>query len=200
MKLKYASFENQEEYEKALESGERPSWKRTDLDKDSVEDVFDFLETFAADDSSIDLIDFIEEVHVLVIDRDGESSDELRDHKPLKDQHNDRILKEITEYFRDKRPEDMQRLVTLAWQADFSYFDYWLCGSYFIYEHYSADVPGDVSDQEAEEAALKSPNGVLDVFYSREIKSGSELLKVTRFRDKDGQMMTHADCYRRKVL
>ena len=94
----------------------------------------------------------------------------------------------------------MQRLVTLAWQTDFSYFDYWLCDCYFIYEHYSADVPGDVSDREAEEAALKSPNGVLDVVYSIEIKPESELLKVRRFRDKDGQMMTHADCYRRKVL
>jgi len=197
MKLKYASFENQEEYEKALESGERPSWKRTDLDKDSAEDVFDFLETFASEDGSIQCIG---EVHVLVIDRDGESSDELRDHEPLKDQHNDRILKEITEYFRNKRPDDMQRLVTLAWQADFSYLDYWLCGSYFIYEHYSADVPGEVSDQEAEEAALNSPNGVLDVVCSKYIKPESELLKVRRFRDKDGQMMTHADCYRRKVL
>ncbi len=111
MKLKFARFDSRKDYEKALREGGDPEWNRIDADKCRAEDLAEFLEYFAAADGSPLASD---ETDVFVIDRDGESPDDLRDHKPLEGRHNDQIFAEILEYFAEKRMKDFPDLISHA--------------------------------------------------------------------------------------
>ncbi len=191
MKLKFASFENREEYEEAVKSGKPADWKKADADAGSPEELLDFLEEAAARDTSMDCCG---EVHVFVTDRGEESSDDLRDHEPLDGQYHWGIFEEILNYLTDRRPETMKKLSFLA-MKNRGYVLKFLAGIFHVYEHYEADIPGDPGYEEAVNAAFYSPRGITEAVCAREELPESEILKLRKYRDENGNEMTHADYY-----
>ena len=195
MKLKYICFENLEAWETAFFDEAWPAWNKTDLEKDSPEDVFGFLDKLAADPAGNE---GSEKVYSLAIDRGEESSDDPLDHKPLKfrkDQIFRWVFEEVMGYYvQEWREYDLDRIVTAAWQQGGSLFDL-ICDNFCVYEHYFAKVPGDLSDQEAAEAAFNSPDGVREVACRRDRLPGDEILKVRRLQDENGWMTTYAELW-----
>jgi len=111
MKLKFALFENREDYEKALREGGDPEWNRIDADECRADELAGFLDMFAAAEGNTLSPG---QTDVFVIDRDGESSDDLRDHRPLEGRHYDQIFAEILEYFAETRMKDFPDLICHA--------------------------------------------------------------------------------------
>lgn len=163
MKLKYTYFANREQYDEAVASGEQVTWSLCDVDHDSVEGLAEFMENILIDDTAPECS---EEIHILVIDRDGTASDDFRDASAHKgcDQLD---YATVLNYFAEKREKDMQELVTLA-RKEYEHLYEKLCRFFNIYERYSVEVRGELSDEEAVEAALNSPDGVREVIYSKE--------------------------------
>ena len=163
MKLKYTYFDSQAQYDEAVASGEQAAWKVLDVDTASVEDFAEYMENLLIDDSAPECS---EEIHILVIDRDGTASDDFREASAHKgcDQLD---YATVLNYFAETREKDMQELVSLAW-GEYEHL-YEKLGRFFnIYERYSVEVRGELSDEEAVEAALNSPDGVREVIFSRE--------------------------------
>lgn len=163
MKLKYTYFCNREEYDEAYASGEQVTWSLCDVDHDSVEGFAQYMENILIDDAAPECA---EEMHILVIDREGSSSDDFREYSAHKgcDQLD---YASILTYFAEHRESDMQELVSLA-RREYEHL-YEKLGRFFnIYERYSVEVRGELSDEEAVEAALNSPDGVREVIYSKE--------------------------------
>ena len=107
MKLKYTYFATREEYDEAYASGEQVTWSLCDVDHDSVEGFAEFMENILIDDSAPECA---EEIHILVIDRDGTSSDDFREYSARCQIDYETALN----YFAEHRESDMQALVTLA--------------------------------------------------------------------------------------
>ncbi len=195
MKLKYICFENREAWETAFFDEAWPAWNKTDLEKDSPEDVFGFLEKLAADAAGNE---GSEKVYYLAIDREAESSDDPLDHKSVnfrKDQIFRWVFEEVMGYYVQAwREYDLDRIVTAAWQKGGVLFDL-ICDNFCVYENYYAEVPGELSDEEAAEAAFNSPAGVLEVACRRDRLPGDEILRVSRGRNENGQMMTYAELW-----
>lgn len=187
MKLKYTYFENREQYDEAVASGEQVTWKVLDVDTASVQEVAEYLENVIIDDSAAECS---EEIHILVIDRDGTSSDDFREYSARKgcDQLD---YASILTYFAETREKDMQELVTLAWK-EYEHLYEKLCLFFHVYEVYHAEVRGHLSDDAAVDAALNSTDGVREVIYSK------EPLKVTLKKDvwkgKTGSVTT-IECF-----
>ena len=163
MKLKYTYFGNREEYDEAVESGEQVTWSLCDVDHDSVEGFAQYMENILIDDSAPECA---EEIHILVIDNDGSASDDFRDahaHKGC-DQLD---YASILTYFAETREKDMQELVSLAW-GEYEHLYEKLCRFFHVYERYHIEVSGELSDDEAVEAALNSTDGVREVIYKKE--------------------------------
>ena len=187
MKLKYTYFGNREEYDEAYASGEQVTWSLCDVDNDSVEGFAEYMENLLIDDSAPECA---EEIHLLVIDRNGTSSDDFREYSAHKgcDQLD---YASILTYFAETREKDMQELVTLAWK-EYEHLYEKLCHFFHVYEVYHAEVRGHLSDDAAVDAALNSTDGVREVIYSK------EPLKVTLKKDvwkrKTGSVTT-IDCF-----
>ena len=190
MKLKYTYFANREEYDEAYASGEQVTWSLCDVDNDSVEGFAEYMENILIDDSAAEYGEYAEEIHILVIDRYGTSSDDFREYSAHKgcDQLD---YASILTYFAETREKDMQELVSLAWK-EYEHLYEKLCLFFHVYEVYHAEVRGHLSDDAAVDAALNSTNGVREVIYSK------EPLKVTLKKDvwkgKTGSVTT-VDCF-----
>ncbi len=115
MKLKFMQFckknyEKANDYEKALLRS-IIIWSRIDLDNCEPEVLVRDLGYLADIDADHAVPG---EVRFLVIDREGDSSDDFRDHKPFRERHFDRIFTEILGYFAGTRPADFRRFVSLV--------------------------------------------------------------------------------------
>lgn len=163
MKLKYTYFDSKAQYDDAYVSGEQVTWKVLDVDHDSVEGFAEYMENILIDDS---VPECAEEIHILVIDRDGTASDDFREYSAHKgcDQLD---YASILNYFAETREKDMQELVSLAW-GEYEHLYEKLCRLFHVYERYHVEVRGELSDEEAVEAALNSTDGVRDVIYKKE--------------------------------
>lgn len=163
MKLKYTYFANREQYDEAYASGEQVTWSLCDVDNDSVEGFAEYMENILIDDSAPECS---EEIHILVIDRDGTSSDDFREYSAHKgcDQLD---YATVLNYFAEHRASDLQELVSLAW-GEYEHLYEKLCRFFHVYESYHIEVRGELSDDEAVEAALNSTDGVREVIYSKE--------------------------------
>lgn len=161
MKLKYTYFETREQYEEAVSSDFQAAWKVCDVDHDSIEDFAEYMENVIIDDTAPECS---EEVHILVADQ-GNASDDFRDYHPHHgcDQMD---YASILTYFAEKRESDMQALVTLA-RKDYEHLYEKLTRFFHVYERYSVEVRGELSDEEAVETALNSTDGVREVIYSK---------------------------------
>lgn len=163
MKLKYTYFDSKAQYDEAVSSDFQAAWKVLDVDTASVEDFAEYMENILIDDSAPECS---EEIHILVIDRDGTSSDDFRDasaHKGC----NQIDYASILTYFAEKREKDMQELVSLA-RGEYKHLYEKLCRFFHVYESYHIEVNGELSDEEAVEAALNSTDGVREVIYKKE--------------------------------
>ena len=183
MKLKYTYFETREQYDEAYASGEQVTWKILDVDTANVEDFAEYMENVIIDDSAPECA---EEVHILVIDRDGSAPDDFREvhaHKGC-DQLD---YASILTYFAEHRESDMRTLVTLAWK-EYEHLYEKLCLFFNVYEFYHAEVRGEPSDDEAVEAALNSPEGVRNVIWSKEPLDAT--LKLYVWQGKTGTTTT----------
>jgi len=78
-------------------------WSRLDADRCNPVDLADFLGDFAGTD--FDALGW-KNVRIFVIDREGNSSDDFRDHRPLQGLRNEGIITEILEYFAETRMSD----------------------------------------------------------------------------------------------
>ena len=183
MKLKYTYFGNREEYDDAYASGEQVTWSLCDVDHDSVEGFAQYMENILIDDSAAE---YAEEIHILVIDRNGTSSDDFREYSAHKgcDQLD---YASILTYFAETREKDMQELVTLAWK-EYEHLYEKLCLFFHVYEVYHAEVKGHLSDDAAVEAALNSTDGVREVIYSKEPLEVT--LKLDVWKGKTGTTST----------
>ena len=163
MKLKYTYFGNREEYEDAVASGEQTTWSLCDVDNDSVKGFAEYMENLLIDDSASECA---EEIHILVIDRNGTSSDDFREYLIHKgcDQLD---YATVLNYFAEKREKDMQELVSLAW-GEYEQLYEKLTRFFHVYERYHIEVRGELSDEAAVEAALNSTDGVREVIYKKE--------------------------------
>lgn len=163
MKLKYTYFDSKAQYDDAYASGEQVTWSLCDVDHDSVKGFAEYMENSLIDDTAPECA---EEIHILVIDRDGTSSDDFREYSAHKgcDQLD---YASILTYFAETREKDMQELVTLAWK-EYEHLYEKLCLFFHVYESYHIEVKGELSDDEAVEAALNSTDGVREVIYSKE--------------------------------
>lgn len=165
MKLKYTYFDNREQYEEAVASDVNVAWRICDVDSASVEDFAEYLENILIDDNAPECS---EEIHILVIDRDGSASDDFREACEETGCHNfANKTEEILTYFAEKRENDMQELVSLAWEND-KYLYAKLCELFHVYELYHIEVSKELNDDEAVEAALNSTDGVREVIHSKE--------------------------------
>ena len=165
MKLKYTYFANREEYDEAYASGEQVTWSLCDVDNDSVEGFAEYMENILIDDNAPECS---EEIHILVIDRNGSASDDFREACEETGCHNFAAnAEEILTYFAEKRENDMQELVSLAWEND-KYLYAKLCELFHVYELYHIEVSKELNDDEAVEAALNSTDGVREVIYRKE--------------------------------
>ena len=162
MKLKYTYFDSKAQYDEAVEAGEQVTWKVCDVDHDSIEYFAAFMENILIDDSAPECA---EEIHILVADQ-GNASDDFRDYHPHHgcDQMD---YASILTYFSEKREKDMQELVSLA-RKEYEHLYEKLTRFFHVYERYSVEVRGELSDDEAVEAALNSTDGVREVVYSKE--------------------------------
>lgn len=160
MKIKYTYFDSKAQYDEAVEAGEQAAWKVCDVDHDSVEYFAAYMENILIDDSAPECA---EEIHILVIDRDGTSSDDFREFSI----RNCDQLETVLNYFAETREKDMQELVSLAW-GEYEHLYEKLCRLFHVYESYHIEVNGELSDDEAVEAALTSTDGVREVLYKKE--------------------------------
>lgn len=160
MKLQYTYFDSKAQYDEAVASGEQVTWKVLDVDHDSIEDFAEFMENILIDDSASECA---EEIHILVIDRDGTASDDFREYSTRCQPDYETVLN----YFAEKREKDMQELVSLAW-GEYEHLYEKLCQIFHVYESYHIEVNGELSDDEAVEAALNSTDGVREVIYKKE--------------------------------
>ena len=163
MKLKYTFFEDQARYDKAFNGSGQVSWKVCHADKASVADFAEFMENIIIDDTSPE---HAEEIHIMVIDRDGTASDDFRDAAPHKGS-GQLDIETVLKYFAENRPGQMKELANLAWHEYECLFAK-LVGYFHIYERYSIEVRGELSDDEAMEAALNSSDGAREVIFSWE--------------------------------
>ncbi len=160
MKLKYTYFDSKAQYEEAVASDFQAAWKVLDVDTASVEAFAEYMENVIIDDSAPECS---EEIHILVIDRDGTASDDFREFSI----RNCDQLETVLNYFAEKRESDMKALVALAWK-EYEHLYEKLCRFFHVYERYSVEVRGELSDEDAVEAALNSTDGVREVIYSKE--------------------------------
>ncbi|MEE3423543.1 MAG: hypothetical protein VZR11_12700 [Succinimonas sp.] len=190
MKLKFISFASREDYEKALRDGGQQEWQRADADTDSARDLFEFLDSLAAADSDEKRSG---EVHILVIDREGDSSDDIRDHKPLEGQNHSEIFEEILKYLAEKNSDETMREIShRAWWRGGTLLKY-LVTLFYVYEFYSEVGEGDLDDDAAIDVALDSPEGVRDIYFSKEGFSADKVLRVRKYKDRNGKTITWAD-------
>ncbi len=194
MKLKYMCFDSNEDRLDAFYCDAWPAWKKLDLEKASPEKVFRFLESVAADASrNADS----EQICYLAADSEGESSDNPRDHMAhgtLKDSILRSVYHLVDNYYYGKdREYVLERIAEIAWKKGGCFFDF-LCSKGLIYGCYSADVPGDVSDQEAEEAALSA--GVR--YICPAFAFNYEECSIRRFRNRrTGRLITRAEIWKK---
>lgn len=183
MKLKYTYFETREQYDEAVSSDFQAAWKVLDVDSASIEDFAEYMENILIDDTAPECS---EEIHILVIDKDGTASDDFREYSV-----NQPDCETALNYFAEKREKDMQELVSLAW-GEYEHLYEKLCLFFHVYEVYHAEVRGHLSDDAAVDAALNSTDGVREVIYSK------EPLKVTLKKDvwkgKTGSVTT-IECF-----
>jgi len=193
MKLKYMCFDSREEEDNVLFCDAWPGWKKLDLEKDSPEKVFNFLEAMAADARRNA---GSEQVCYLVIDSEGESSDNPRDHRPGIDRDHFYFrcgFSCIKNYYFDKdREYVLERIAEIAWKKGGCFFDF-LCSEGFIYGCFLANVPGDVSDQEAEEAALSAGVRYVCPAFALPYEERS----IRRFRNRAGRLITSAEIWKK---
>ncbi len=191
MKLKYMCFDSREEEDAALSCGTW-AWRKLDLEKDSPEKVFSFLEAMAADARRNA---GSEQICYLVIDSEGESSDDPRDHRAGIDRDHwffESGFFNISNYYYEKdREYVLEDIAAIAWKKGGCFFDR-LCSKGLIYGCFSADVPGDVSDQEAEEAALSAGVRYICPSFAFDYEGRS----IRRFRNRTGRLVTHATIWK----
>lgn len=94
---------------------------------------------------------------------------------------------DILTYFSEMRESDMRALVTLAWK-EYEHLYEKLCRFFHVYEFYHAEVAGELSDDEAVEAALNSPEGVRNVIWAKEPMDAT--LKLYVWQGKTGTTTT----------
>ena len=162
MKLKYTYFDSQAQYDEAVASGEQVTWSLCDVDHDSVEGFAEYMENVIIDDTAPECS---EEIHILVADQ-GNASDDFREYHPHHgcDQMD---YASILTYFAEHRESDMQALVSLA-RREYEHLYEKLTRFFHVYERYHIEVRGELSDEEAVEAALNSTDGVREVIYKKE--------------------------------
>ncbi len=192
-------------YSYQVKDGEKPDyvgymgtkWKDVaiDLDKDSAERMLAVLEILKASNDSV----FMKTAYK------GNSWEgfnkyffDLMESNPKKWSNCRFYLELIIQYLHVRRPAVLQKLVTLVWQKGSEFYDS-ISTYFYVYERFSADVLGDLSDDEAAEAALNSPAGVLEVICRREPLPEDEILKVSKYRNRRENIMTHADLWREKA-